>query len=67
MIVYKINVLEELKKKGYTPKRLTEENLLGGGTIQNLRDNKSVRFDTLNTLCRLLECDVCDIIEHRFG
>lgn len=67
MIVYKIDVLEELNKKGYSTKRLTQEKLLGGGTIQNLRENKSVRFDTLNTLCRLLECNVDDIIMYKFG
>ena len=54
MIYYKIDVLEELKKRGYPPKRIREENLISQATLQNLRQKKAVNFATLDILCKLL-------------
>ena len=63
-IRYKIDVLEELKKKGYPQVRLREEKLMGQSYISQLRHNELVSWKTLNTLCELLECQVGDIIEY---
>ena len=62
-IEYKINVLKELKLKGYNTSRLRKEKILGEATIQRLRHNKSVSFDILSKICNLLECDLDDILE----
>lgn len=64
-IEYKINVLEELKTKGYNTTRLRKEKILGEATIQRLRHNKSVSFEVLSKLCNLLECDLSDILEYK--
>lgn len=63
-IQYKINVLEELKLKGYNTSRLRKEKILGEATIQRLRHNKSVSFEVLSKLCSLLECDLNSILEY---
>lgn len=64
-IQYKINVLEELKLKGYNTSRLRKEKILGEATIQRLRHNKSVSFEVLSKLCSLLECDLNSILEYK--
>lgn len=55
MIYYKIDVLDELKAKGWTPSKIRELKLISEQTLQNLRNNKPVTFQTLNVLCDLLK------------
>ena len=62
---YKINVLEALKSKGYTTYTLRKEKLLSESTIQKLREGEGVAWDNLDTLCRLLECDISDLLEYQ--
>ena len=62
---YKINVLEALKEKGYTTYTLRKEKLLSESTIQKLRGGEGVAWDNLDTLCRLLDCDIGDILEYQ--
>jgi putative transcriptional regulator len=64
MLKYKINVLEELKQKGYTSYILRKEKLLGESTIQKLRVGEGVSWDNLETLCKLLDCNIGDIINY---
>lgn len=63
-IVYKIDVLKELKEKGYNTTRLRKDKLLGEATIQKIRENQLVSWANLDTICTLLECDVGDVVEH---
>lgn len=64
MIVYKINVTRELSKKGYTDYRIKKDKIIGGSTITHLRNREPISFETLNTVCKLLECQPGDIIEY---
>ena len=61
---YKINVLDALKEKGYSSYTLRKEKILGESTIQKLRLGEGVSWDNLETFCKLLECDISDIIEY---
>ena len=61
---YKINVLEALKEKGYTTYTLRKEKLLSESTIQKLRVGEGVAWDNLETLCKLLDCDICDLLKY---
>lgn len=64
MIIYKINILEALKKAGYSSYRLRQEKVLGEGTLQQLRiGNTKISVETLDTICTLLECQPGDLIE----
>lgn len=62
-IVYKIDVLAELRKKGYTQNRIRDEKLIGQSYLTQLRHGELVSWKTLDTICKLLECQPGDIIE----
>ena len=61
---YKINVMEALKAKGITTYALRKERLLSESTIQKLRIGEGVSWDNLETLCKLLDCNIGDILEY---
>ena len=62
---YKIDILEALKEKGHSSYSLRKEKLLSESTIQKLRSGEGVSWDNLETLCKLLECDIADILEYQ--
>ena len=64
MIRYKFNVMEKLKEIGYNSKRLRDENLLGESYMTQLRRGNLVSWKTIDTLCRLLNCQVGDLVEY---
>lgn len=63
-IRYKVDILEELKKKGYSSTRIRTEKLIGQSYLQQLRHNELVSWKTLNTICGLLDCQPADLIEY---
>ena len=63
-IVYKIDVLQALKYRGYNTNRLRKEKLLAEGVIQSLREGKAISFSNLEKLCELLDCQPGDILEY---
>lgn len=63
-IVYKIDVLEALKEKGYSSYNLRKDKLLSESTIQALRNKKQISWDNLERLCGLLKCQPSDLIEY---
>ena len=55
MIKYKIDILQELKKRGYNTGIIRREKLLSENVLQSFRDNEPrLTAATLDTLCRLL-------------
>lgn len=64
MLKYKINVLEELKEKGYTTYKLRKDKLIGEAQIQKIREGEIVSKETLNTICKLLKYQPGDILEY---
>ena len=62
-IRYKVDVLAELKKKGYSSTRIREEKLIGQSYLQQLRRGELVSWKTLDTICALLDCQPGDLIE----
>lgn len=63
MIVY-TPLWETLKKKGMSTYTLRVKFEMSGSTVQRLRKNMSVSTNTLDDLCRLLECELSDIAEY---
>lgn len=61
---YKVNVLTELKNRGYNTNRIRTEALLSQSTLQKLREGKGVSWDNIETLCRLIECQPGELIEY---
>lgn len=62
-IRYKVDILAELKKKGYSSTRIRDEKLIGQSYLQQLRRGELVSWKTLDTICALLECQPGDLIE----
>ena len=63
-IRYKIDILAELKKRGYTSTKIREEKLIGQSYLQQLRHGELVSWKTLDTICPLLDCHPADLIEY---
>jgi len=53
-----------MKEKGFTTYTLRNLNGMGGGTVQRLQKNESVSTNTLDDLCRILDCSLPDIAEY---
>ena len=64
MIRYKDNVIELLKNAGYNTNYLRQNKIFGQGTLQYFRQGKIVSGDSLNTLCKLLNCQPGDLLEY---
>ena len=62
---FKIDVLVALKEKGYSSYILRKEKLLSESTIQKLRSGEGISWDNLETLCKLLDCDISAILEYQ--
>ena len=64
MLRYKIDILEELKEKGYSSYKLRKDKLMGEAQIQKIRSGELVSKETLNSICKLLNCQPGDILEY---
>lgn len=63
-IRYKIEILPALKAIGYTQTRIREDKLMGQATLQQLRHGELASWKTIDTVCRLLDCQPGDLLEH---
>ena len=63
-IRYKVDILAELKKKGYSSTRIRELKLIGQSYLQQLRRGELVSWKTLDTICSLLECQPGALLEY---
>ena len=63
MYIYKIDIMKELKEKGYTANRMRKEKILSESTMQNIRNKTNITLESINTICIILRCQPGDIIE----
>ncbi len=63
-IRYKIDVLEALKKAGYSSYKIRQEKLLGERVLSRLRHQESVSYDVLALICKLLNCQPGNLLEY---
>ncbi len=61
---YKIDVIAELKKSGFTTYRMRKEKIFGERQLQQIRDGEIVSNAVLDKLCKLLNCQPGDILEY---
>ncbi len=61
---YKVDVIKLLKEKGYNTSRIRQDKIMGESMLQKLRQGQMVSWNTLDTICRLLDCQPGDIIEY---
>lgn len=62
MLKYRCDVVPLLKEKGYSSYRVRKEHLLAESVMQNLREHKPIDWISLETICRLLDCQPGDLI-----
>lgn len=63
-IKYKFDILEALKNVGYSQNRIRNDRLIGQATLTQLRHGELVSWKTIDTICRLLNCQPGDIMEY---
>lgn len=61
---YKIDVIAALKEAGYNTGTIRKEKLMGEAMLQKIRDGQMVSWSTLDTICKLLDCQPGDLIEY---
>ena len=61
---YKIDIMAELKNKGYSSTKIREEKLIGQSYLQQIRHGELVSWKTIDTLCSRLDCQVGDLVEY---
>ena len=64
MLRYKIDILDALKQVGFSSYRIRKDKLIGEAQMQKIRVGEIASKDTLNTICRLLNCQPGDILEY---
>ena len=64
MIVYK-DILNKLSDAGWNSTRIRDEKLIGQSTLTNIRNGESFSINTLDKLCKVLDCQVIDLIEYK--
>lgn len=64
MITYEAfwNTLKKSSESTYT---LINKHRISSSTIDKLRKNKPLNTTTINDLCRILNCNVCDIMNYQ--
>lgn len=64
MFYWSVDVLNELKYKGYSQSSMIKNGLLGAGTLDKLRaGDTSLTLESLNKICNLLDCSPWDLLE----
>lgn len=63
MIKYN-KLFELLKERGHSSNYWLRQNGLHSATVSKLRKNERINTDTINTICRLLDCQPADILEY---
>lgn len=64
MINYKIDVLWELKIRGFSTYTIKKNKLLGGATLDRITKKEPISMQGLDQLCRLLQMQPGDILEY---
>lgn len=62
MIVFD-KLWEVMRKKNISQYKLINEYGISPAQITRLKRNENVKVSILNTMCNILDCDICDIIE----
>lgn len=67
-IRFKVDILNELKKRGFTSYRLRHDKelprTLNQSALQRLREGKLIAWDQLGNVCSMLEVQPGDLLEY---
>lgn len=57
-------IMQMLTEHGYSSYRLRKERLLPEGTLSRIRNGEPINTTTLDTICRLCQCQPGDILSY---
>jgi len=57
-------LLTLMKDKGLTTYRIRKDKIISEGTLQSIRNGKSITTDSIASLCQALNCQPGDILEY---
>lgn len=63
MIVYD-RLWKTMRRKGVSQYKLIKEHGFSTGQLDRLRKNENINAFTLDRLCKILDCDLPDIMEY---
>lgn len=63
-IVYKVDVLAELKNKGISSYRMRKDNIMGERTMKQLRNRQLVSWANMTKICEMLDCQPGDLLAY---
>lgn len=64
MLKFKVKILPELKKAGYSSTRIRKEKIMAESTLQKLRTgDTAINLSSLEPVCRILHCQPGDLVE----
>lgn len=63
-IKYKINIMEAIKKAGYTTAEVRTRFKIGESAMSSLRNGRYVSLEVINKICKILDCQPGDLIEY---
>ena len=63
MIVF-VDILKRLSDSGWSTYRLTNEQVFGNSTITRIRNDNPINTTTIDTICRLCNCQPGDILRY---
>ena len=64
MIRYTTDILSQLSIVGYSQNRIRREKLIGQATLTQLRHGELVSWKTIDTICKLLDCQPGAFLEY---
>lgn len=64
MIVYKIDIIKELREAGYNTARIRKEHIISEASLQKIREDKMVALATIDHLCRVLDMQPGNLIKY---
>jgi DNA-binding Xre family transcriptional regulator len=62
MIKYKLDVQEELKKKGYTSYIIRKNKYLSEGTLAKIKRGEPINMKSLNAICCMLRKNIKTVL-----
>lgn len=62
-IVYN-RLLAMMEEKGLTTYKIRKEKIISEGTLQNIRNGKSITLDSVAALCDALNCQPGEILDY---
>lgn len=63
-IVYKVDILAELKNKGISSYRIRKDNIMGERTMKQLRNRQLVSWANMTKICEMLDCQPGDLLSY---